>query len=69
MDAAARNGRLRETDAISFSMAVAAAHPGITFANILPEILVWLVRQGVAIPAGRRAPGALCIEIVKGIGR
>jgi EAL domain-containing protein (putative c-di-GMP-specific phosphodiesterase class I) len=65
LDAAVRCGRLRETDALSFSMAVAGAPPGIAFANILPEILVWLVRQGMAIAAGRRAPGGVCIEIVE----
>jgi EAL domain-containing protein (putative c-di-GMP-specific phosphodiesterase class I) len=67
LDAAARCGRLRETDALSFSMAVAGAPSGIAFVNILPETLVWLVSQGIGITkyAGRQTTGEICVEIVE----
>ena len=42
--------------------------PGIAFANILPETLVWLVGSGHQVRQLRRQAchGRVCVEIVKG---
>ncbi len=65
--AAAGCGRLRETDGMSFFMAVAGAPPGIVFANIYPETLAWLANQGISIAryARCRAPEEICVEIIE----
>jgi EAL domain-containing protein (putative c-di-GMP-specific phosphodiesterase class I) len=65
--AAAKRGKLRETDTISFFLAVAGAPSGLVFVNILPETLLWLAGRDntLAKCAAWRTPGEVCVEIVE----